>query len=105
MSISSDYYDKTNNFVNVIGGFYEVRKNNSLLYNGIVNAYLIVYENNELNIEFYAKFFCNYNSEIDETKAMLEKDGFINFREWCEINKKRLIGDEDILTLIKKKIK
>ena len=105
MGIISDYSDNFSNFAKVVGGFYEVRKHKDLLYEGIVNAYLIVYENNELNIEFYAKYSCNSKSEIHTVEAMLIKDGFLNFKEWCELNKERLLGDEDILTLIKKKIK
>lgn len=101
--IEATYKDISNDWKNVIGLFYETREDiNSSLKKYEVQTYILIYENNEIYFKKYALYSLKYKSELSEIKCKLKIDGYINLKEWSQINKERLIGKEDILTLIKK---
>jgi len=100
------YYDISNDLANVIGLFYEVREDVvKSEHNHEIQTYVLIYQGGEINFRKYALYTMNFTDPIEELKIKLSQQGYINLKEWCHINKKRLIGNEDVLTLIKSKQK
>ena len=98
------YEDISNDFVNIIGLMYEV---NTYIRDRDCNrheikTYIILYKDKNVDFKLYATYFLDHQCEVDSVKLKLEKEGYINIKKWSDINKERLIGKEDILTLVKK---
>ena len=104
------YNNLTNNdFLNTIGLFYEVRKDIKFEYglkqthNHEIKTYLVTFKSGEIDFKLYATYFAICECDIDQTVSKLKNEGYIDLTEWCKINKERLVGNQDIISLIKKK--
>ena len=97
------YENISNDFVNIIGLMYEV--NTDIRYRECnrheIKTYIILYKDKNVDFKLYATYFLDHQCEVDSVKLKLEKEGYINIKKWSDINKERLIGKEDILTLVK----
>ena len=101
--VKAEYKDISEDLSNIVGLFYELKKNLATSsHNHEIQTYILSYKNNDINLKKYAIYSMITESDFDKIKRELELEGYINLKKLCQINKERLIGDQDVLTLVKK---